>query len=592
VENLKNIGDGRELAEVLGTRFFQYGDALVSGRRRGLLKPETITSRRSLTPERKREVDEWLIGAPAYRRRVERLYREYGNEIPESELEEERNQMLNAYFGALSREGYREADKEKPWQISEGPFHRLQRKASEQIEQKLNVPEHELYQSVFRRGMELLKEGVGVESIDGKLKELGYVLEREKMKLVEVLQIDRLREEIAQVRERGDIEKISQKELEVARIIQNAVSRYKYTLDLVEPLKVQEGEHRNCVGATILGTALLESVGIATASAQIILHQINLIATSDGNVYWWDMLAPQYNEKLQNDDVEGYDEKRTKITIDDIALFIRSDEMDASNQLRLSVSADWYSRLHDRLGVDIRGQKRYLHINRKETIPAAMLNTIGVNAALQEKDIEAGIKLLEKAIEFDPNYLYSRENLATFLEKKGRVEEAEEQYRKIIEIEPQFEDAYSGLASLLRKKHSYEDAIRVLDRGLKVNSHRAGLWLERGQCFFDSRDYSAAEENFRRSIEVVPDNERFNANLAHALELQERYAEAESFYRKAIELNKTYNYAHRKLAMLLERQKRYSSATEVYKTLVGLLDNERDKEAIRKKIEELENASV
>jgi tetratricopeptide (TPR) repeat protein len=74
--------------------------------------------------------------------------------------------------------------------------------------------------------------------------------------------------------------------------------------------EILKNKQMNCVGASVLGGALLEKVGIKYLVGHIGEHVLLITLTSDGKVYWQDMqdgleIPELNNEELTSEKIEG-----------------------------------------------------------------------------------------------------------------------------------------------------------------------------------------------------------------------------------------------------------------------------------------------
>jgi hypothetical protein len=111
---------------------------------------------------------------------------------------------------------------------------------------------------------------------------------KEKVKLINILEIPRLKRELEKTRQNGDIAKISAKELEIAKKIRKAVSSFDYEKSSNNPSEMIKYELINCVGASILGGGLLDEVGIKYLHVSLAEHSSTVLITTDGKAYWQD----------------------------------------------------------------------------------------------------------------------------------------------------------------------------------------------------------------------------------------------------------------------------------------------------------------
>ena len=211
----------KEIAQVIAEEFYRYGLSLQHKE----IEKDGLSRALQLSKEDKAKLDEWFLGRDAYQKRLSRLTEDPTNE----EIEDTRKKILRVYFKALAREGYK-ADGEKPWETTVGPMQHIQDRATRQIIKAIETPKREMKTAIYSRGVEKLvtemkevttetKERDWRKSINKLLQAIGFDPLLEQRRLYDALHIDELKQELEAVRKSGDIEKISAKELEIARII-------------------------------------------------------------------------------------------------------------------------------------------------------------------------------------------------------------------------------------------------------------------------------------------------------------------------------------------------------------------------------------
>lgn len=158
---------------------------------------------------------------------------------------------------------------------------------------------------------------------------------------------------------------------------------------------------------------------------------------------------------------------------------------------------------------------------------------------LEEAEVE-----LKKGIELGsghaavPNYL-----MANFLwHKRGRIQEAERDYRKALEADPQYVEAMVALADLLlQHKNIYNESNDLYLKALKISPKNAqahlGLALIKERLF---KDFAQAETELRAALAINPKY----SQAADALgQLEEhslgKFGDARISYRNAVKMDPT-----------------------------------------------------
>jgi len=422
--------NGRPIAQDIAREFYQYGLSLQDKEQKTVDIPEKL----SLSEEDKTKLDKWFLGRDVYQKRLARLV-----ENPsENQIEDTRKKLLQVYFKALGREGYK-ANGEKPWETRVGPMQHLQDRTRKQITKAVETPEREMKTAIFRRGMEKLvtdmKEVGWRKAVNDLLKKIGFDPLLEQRKLYDTLRIDELKQELEEVRRTGNITKISAKELEIAKKIQKAVSSFPYKSTdggsgSDHPSKMVETQFINCVGSSILGGGLFDEVGIRYLHADLPKHSATVLITSDGKVRWQELTpgGAWWNYKeIQDKDVTGINNNRQPLTVADIVAFANNP---SDEGIRFEINRWWYNLNMGKIKIP----SRYIGLFKSEvSLQCHILNNTGsALSALGRK--EEAIEAYQQAISVDSKFADPYNGLGNVLSALGRKEEAIEAYQQFIKL--------------------------------------------------------------------------------------------------------------------------------------------------------------
>jgi len=420
--------DERAVAEEIALKFYQYGLSLQNKKQ----NTDNIPEGSSISKEDKTKLDKWFLGRDAYRKRLARL----GENPSEEQIEDARKKLLQGYFKALAKEGYKK-EGEKPWETEIGPAQYLQDRTKHQIIKAVETPERELETAIFRRGVEKLVTEMKTpnwrESVRTFLRR-GYGLDLavEKVKLINSLELPKLKKELEEIKQTKDVAKISAKELEIAKKIQKAVSSFPYKAHNEtdtspnNPSQIVKTQFINCVGSSLLGGGLLDEVGIKYLHASLPEHSATVLITTDGKVYWQDFTPPG-----------GSRLNYVEITSD-----MLKGDVDLSNLAHIQDNGfpiefrDW----------NINNRKLKVTLYRPEIgLQCHILNNTG-------------------------GTLYAL----------GRNEEAIEAYEQAINIAPQDASLYNGLGNALSALGRNEEAIKAYQTFIKLWGGRT-YWINRAE---------------------------------------------------------------------------------------------------------------
>ncbi len=80
-----------------------------------------------------------------------------------------------------------------------------------------------------------------------------------------------------------------------------------------------------------------------------------------------------------------------------------------------------------------------------------------------------------------------------------------------------------------------QDAIAALSRAIDLKSDFAEAYINRGLAHYMNENFPAAEEDFLAVLEIRPDDQKANNNLAVVYYRLERYEEASVYLDRALE---------------------------------------------------------
>ena len=122
--------------------------------------------------------------------------------------------------------------------------------------------------------------------------------------------LNALSSELKNMRMYGDSEEVGVQERETAQLFQRIISSYVYNKATSHPKDILDTQQMNCVGASHIGGALLEAVGIRVLQASGGSHCFLIMVTSDNRVWWQDMqdgkeIPELFNQELTDEKITG-----------------------------------------------------------------------------------------------------------------------------------------------------------------------------------------------------------------------------------------------------------------------------------------------
>jgi tetratricopeptide (TPR) repeat protein len=121
--------------------------------------------------------------------------------------------------------------------------------------------------------------------------------------------------------------------------------------------------------------------------------------------------------------------------------------------------------------------------------------------------------------------------LGQALNRRGRHDEAMEQFRLALQISPASAKSHNSLATAFIRAGRADEAVEHLQEAVRLEPELSEAHYNLGGLLVQQRQLEAAEAQFRRVIELAPDDAGAHLALGQVLEVQGRSADA-AFHRK------------------------------------------------------------
>ena len=114
------------------------------------------------------------------------------------------------------------------------------------------------------------------------------------------------------------------------------------------------------------------------------------------------------------------------------------------------------------------------------------------------------IRLCEKAIELNPTYNFSYNNLGLARMMLGQYTEAIKDFTKSIEMKPDCFNAYNNRGNIYRLLNQYEKALEDHNSAIKIKPTSEDSYFNRGVDYQCLDDYEKAIRDFDKALELNP----------------------------------------------------------------------------------------
>ncbi len=539
-KNRDDIGQGKDIAEQIAKDLYRYGNALRTGHYDEQTEIGEIAAN-SLSPKQTEEMDTWFG--------VDKLAR-YKKQDPT----QTRGEMLSQFFKVTE-----EAESSEPHRKA------LEKVQGKYFEKPINKPQQGLQDAIFLRGLEEMTSEMGKDgwrdAVKENFKEIGIDLEGQRKNLMEVLDIPKLKQELADIHETGDVAKIGDKEREVAGKIQEAVSKVPYARDADgEPLdrgafpsNIVENQSILCVGATMLGGALLKEAGINYLVAGKTQHSLTLLVTTDEKVYIQDFLNTQRPE-LTDALLLPIRKGEKPLTIKDIIDYSHTNDGDGLTFfLNASMGKEkgpiFFNLSHPgigdqaqvvgNLGYTLYRAKRYdeaIDLFERSIVLNKNNSEMHVNISdsyLKLKENEKALKAADDAIALNPRSKEAYTIRTMVLNKLGRTGEAAEMFKNLVK-EDESEWVYDSLIVLLQATGKNDEMAEYLQRATELYPDNKNNHKMLGSTLLKLK---RSEEAVGFLTQADQEDPSVKLGLGHALKDLGRKDDAIEAYNEAIALS-------------------------------------------------------
>ena len=230
--------------------------------------------------------------------------------------------------------------------------------------------------------------------------------------------------------------------------------------------------------------------------------------------------------------------------------------------------------------------------DRNRTLPLLMTQAArGIDATHTDATLLAGElmaeegqhRLAESALstvpETDPNYIEAQMARANALEELGQSEEAITTLSALVEARPELASLHAAYADILRRNEMFEEAIASYSAVLElVDADLPRYWFihyARAICHHQLDDWPPAEADFRRALELNPEQPNVLNYLGYSLVEQRRnFDEALDMIQRAVAARPESGYIVDSLGWVYYRLGRFDEAVAPMERAVELEPND------------------
>ena len=181
--------------------------------------------------------------------------------------------------------------------------------------------------------------------------------------------------------------------------------------------------------------------------------------------------------------------------------------------------------------------------NLKETLPEWVFQQGNFLMMLGQSN--KAIEAYSHAIELNPNNVAYNNRGAAYL-KKGAYDQAIKDLNKAIKLNPNDAFAYNNRGTAYFGKGEFDRAIKDYNKAIELNLNDAGAYCNRGAAYLKKGTYDRAIEDLNKAIKLNPNDVKTYNIRGTAYHIKGTYDRAIKDYNKVIELNPEFALSYHK----------------------------------------------
>ncbi|MDP6653657.1 MAG: tetratricopeptide repeat protein, partial [Gammaproteobacteria bacterium] len=185
-------------------------------------------------------------------------------------------------------------------------------------------------------------------------------------------------------------------------------------------------------------------------------------------------------------------------------------------------------------------------------------------AAYDAGNFQRSESICRQLLERYPESGFVLNMLGATQDASGRSTEALQSYEKAIEVEPGYADTYNNIGILLKRLGKHEEALARFQKAVEIDPDYGDACNNLGVMLQESGEHDAAAPHFATAIKLNPNTPFFHFNYANSQRAQGKLKEALNSFDKAIGLRRGFSEAYNNRGNLLEDMLQYEEARKSY----------------------------
>jgi tetratricopeptide (TPR) repeat protein len=184
--------------------------------------------------------------------------------------------------------------------------------------------------------------------------------------------------------------------------------------------------------------------------------------------------------------------------------------------------------------------------------------------------LQAAEQIYRKILAVEPNQCDAWHLLGVINAQTGNHQRAVEYIYRALAVKPDWADAQANLGNALREQGKLDEAVPFLQRALQLKPDFAEAHSNLGNALREQGKLDEATACYRRALELKPDFAEAHNNLGTAFNDQRKLDEAVACYRRALQLKPDFAEAHNNLGIVLNEQGKLDQAVACYRRALQL----------------------
>ena len=188
----------------------------------------------------------------------------------------------------------------------------------------------------------------------------------------------------------------------------------------------------------------------------------------------------------------------------------------------------------------------------------------------KEGRLEAADELYRRILAAAPDYPDAWHFRGVVAFQLGRLSEAETLIRRAVELAPAYSDAHNNLGNVLQHQKRTDEAVTCYERAIALQPDLADAYNNLGNALQQQKRHDEAIVFYERAIALRPEMADAHLNLGKALEALDLMQQALTAYRQAVMLRPFHFDSYRRLGAALYGWGRIEEAADVYRKWLSL----------------------